>query len=202
MINLSFGERKNREGARQIFLDGQLLRGATAHIYEASKMGDRLIPQFTGANFHDKSVDAIRSFAVADLFTQVDHLTIRILMRQAITEPDSWRFSALRISPKLTKRTDQCQIYIPVDFNADKWDRHYSITDLATWIHQALNQVQGNYWFQQYEPGSLVMGFGLYISFPVHANIGDILAKVIPDLEEIASYARGILETKALERVS
>jgi TIR domain len=197
MIDLSFSDRQSRKGTRQVFLNGQLLRGANALMYEASEVGEIHIPKFTGVTFAGKSVDAIRSCRIEDLFAHLDHLNIRISTKRK-TEPSGWGFLTLRIGPDRTKKSNNCEIYIPVDFDADQWNKPYSISELATRVHQALNRVRGNYWFQQHEPDSLMMGFGLFISLPVRASIGDILTRVLPDLEEITNYACGILETKLL----
>jgi hypothetical protein len=162
-------------------------------------MGDWTIPKFAAASFSGKSIDAILTFSVADLLAHLSQFNINIQMQEPSAELNSWGFSVLKIGPELTKKkTNDCQIYIPVDLNVDQWDRSYSITEPATWIHYALNEVQGGYWFQQNEPDSLMMGFGLFLSFPLDAKIGDILAKVVPDLETVTNYASGILESKAL----
>jgi hypothetical protein len=199
-MNLSFSERRKKEGARQVFLDGQLLRGASAQIYEASKMGDHPIPKFTGVTFCGKSVDAIRSFAVSDLFTHLDQFNLRVRIRNAIAKAGSWGFGDLMIGPDLVKKTDNCSIFVRIDTNPDKWDRPYSIRDLAECIHLGLNETDGEYVFHADTPHSLVMGFGLFTSFPLDAKIGEVLAKIVPDLETVTNYARGILESKNAEK--
>jgi len=198
MINLSFSELKNKQRAHKVLLDGRLLQGATAYIYEASKEGNRFTPKYTAATFSGKSVHAIRPFAVSDLFAHLNQFNLGVRIREAIAKPGNWGFGDLMIGPNLVKKTNNCQIFVRVDTNPDKWDRPYSITDLAECIHLGLNEIEGEYAFQADTPDSLTTGFGLFTSFSRDARIGEVLAKVVPDLEKVTNYTRGVLEAKAV----
>ena len=202
MIDLSFSDTNNRAGTRKVFLNKQLLRGATAVIHEESTIGDRPIPRFIGVTFRGRSINAIRPFTISDLFAHIQHFNVATSISQESDQSDTGGFGPLMVGSNLSKKPLECPIYIPVRFDSDRWNKPYSIADLAFHIHQALNVTKGRYWFQAQSEASLTEGFGLYVSFPIESQIEDVLANVIPDLKDVITYALGILEAEDVNTIA
>jgi hypothetical protein len=165
MIDLSFSDKNNRMGTRSVFLDKRLLRDATAVVHEESTTGDRLISRFTGVTFKGRSINAIRPITISDLFAHIQHFNIETSLSEDSEHANTWKFGYLSAGSNLSSKPSECPIYIPVSFDIDRWNKPYSISDLAFHIHQALNSVKGRYSFQAQSKGSLTDGFGLtYLS--------------------------------------
>lgn len=196
MISLSFSELKGQQRSHKILINGQMLPGATAYIYKESEMGTHIVPEYSVASFRGTSIRTIRPFSVAELFVYLNQFSLRVPIRRATAKRGDWGFGDLRIRRNTGNRTDGCHVFVSVEANPDKWDRPYSISDLAECIHFGLNGLEREYGFLADTPQFLAMGFGLFTFSPDSAKIGEILEKVVPDLEYLASYARTKLETK------
>jgi hypothetical protein len=196
MINLSFSELKGKQRSHKILVEGRLLSGATAHIYEESEAGTHFVPKYTVASFRGASINAIRPYSVSELFAHLNQFNIRVRIRGAIAKPGDWGFGDLRVRPNIVKKNNTCYVFAFVEVDPDNWDRPYSISDLAECIHFGLNGLEGEYAFQADTPQSLAMGFGVYTFFPDTVKIEEILRKIVSDFEYLAGYTRKILETK------
>ena len=194
-MNLSFGDSKTKRGPRTLFLDGQLVRGATAQVYEA----DRLTPTFRVATFKSQSINQIGPFSVGELFAHLNSFIVDIA--RTIPPKQSWRFDNLLVDSNITRKAEDCDVWVRVEMNIERWEGPYSIRELAESIHLALNYVAGSYWFQSIEPKSLLGGFGIGIRFPLSATVAEILSKVLPDLDQIAEISFEMLRQGFLANV-
>jgi hypothetical protein len=192
-LNLTFSNSDNRAGNRKVFLNGKVLRGAVARIHEQSTLDSRVIPKFIGVTFKGSSVNAIRPFTIFELLNHVNHFNVATSFSD-FGKSDSWGFAPFMIGTDLSHKLSDCSVFINVVFDAEHWNKPYSIADLAFHIHQSLNKTKRPFTFQAASKGSLTEGFGLYTSFRTETSISEVIGQLRLDLQAVRSATRLALE--------
>jgi hypothetical protein len=199
MIDLVVQKGSGRRGTYGISINGLAIPGVFAIARELTEPFGNGKPIIAKASFPPEAFRAIETIVISDLLEHAEEFTIYLPNRDASIDPGDWWFFSMRI-------TAENEVGCGVTFNQEHWNRPYSTTELANCFKSQLDEFRSDLRFLKNKPVS-VNGFGVVISFPDQVKIGDmrvgeLLAKIEPELETVSFRVRNSLENTRTETLT